>query len=186
MTSDSPKTYSPFNRDIVRKAREAYLFLVTTRVQHLSTARLEQVDEISFLAFDRTHTTYVVFKSRGSYDVSWVLIAVAGHFRLSPPSWTDWQTWPRSHAGVKPMQDRMNLGYLKLLYREFQKYEVMALSVVSGQPKRHANPSYKATKQIERTFLIIISDYCCERLQGVGPARVELTTSRMTAGCSTN
>ena len=28
------------------------------------------------------------------------------------------------------------------------------MSVVGGQPKKHANPSYKATKHIERTFLI--------------------------------
>ena len=27
------------------------------------------------------------------------------------------------------------------------------MSVVGGQPKKHANPSYKATKHIERTFL---------------------------------
>ena len=31
------------------------------------------------------------------------------------------------------------------------------MSVVGGQPKKHANPSYKAKKHIERTFLI--SDY---------------------------
>ena len=31
------------------------------------------------------------------------------------------------------------------------------MSVVGGEPKKHANPSYKATKHIERTFLI--SDY---------------------------
>ena len=28
------------------------------------------------------------------------------------------------------------------------------MSVVGGQPKRHADPSYKATKHIEPTFLI--------------------------------
>ena len=32
-----------------------------------------------------------------------------GHFSLSPPSWTDWRTWPRSHVGIDPMPDRMNL-----------------------------------------------------------------------------
>ena len=31
------------------------------------------------------------------------------------------------------------------------------MSVVGGQPKKHATPSYKATKHIESTFLI--SDY---------------------------
>ena len=38
------------------------------------------------------------------------------------------------------------------------------MSVVGGQPKKHANPSYKPTKHIERTFLI--SHYCRERPQG--------------------
>ena len=51
----------------------------------------------------------------------------------------------------------LNLDYLKLLYCEFQKCEVMTMSVVSGQPKKHANTSYKATKHIKCTFLI--SDY---------------------------
>ena len=30
----------------------------------------------------------------------------------------------------------------------------MAMSVVGGLPKKHANPSYKTTKHIERTFII--------------------------------
>ena len=59
------------------------------------------------------------------------------------------------------MPDKMNLEYLKLLYCEFQKYKVMAMSVEDGQQKKtkkkHANSSYKATKHTERTFLI--SDY---------------------------
>ena len=55
------------------------------------------------------------------------------------------------------MPDQMNLDYLKLLFSEFQKYEVTTMSLVGGQPKKHANPSYKATKHIERIFLI--SDY---------------------------
>ena len=31
------------------------------------------------------------------------------------------------------------------------------MSIVGGQPEKHANPGYKVTKHIERTFLI--SDY---------------------------
>ena len=31
---------------------------------------------------------------------------------------------------------KMNLDYLKLLYCEFQKYEVMTLSEVGGQPEK--------------------------------------------------
>ena len=50
------------------------------------------------------------------------------------------------------MPDNVNLDYLKLLYCEFQKYEVM--SVLGGLPKKHANPSYKDTKHMERTLLI--------------------------------
>ena len=78
---------------------------------------------------------------------------------LSPPSWTYRHTWPETHAGIDPMPDKMGLDYLKLRYCEFQKYEVMTMSAEGGQPKRkqHAKPSYKATKHIERSFLI--SDY---------------------------
>ena len=49
---------------------------------------------------------------------------------------------------MDPMPDKMNSEHLKLLYCEFQKYEVMTMSVVGGQPKKKkkkiANPSYKA------------------------------------------
>ena len=60
------------------------------------------------------------------------------------------------------MPNKMNLdvGYLKLQYREFQKYEVMTMAVVGGLPKKkkkHANTSYKASKHNSRSFLI--SDY---------------------------
>ena len=53
------------------------------------------------------------------------------------------------------MPDKMNLDYFNLLYCEFQKYEVMTMSVEGGPPKKntkHANTSYKATEHIERTF----------------------------------
>ena len=54
--------------------------------------------------------------------------------------------------GIDRIPDKVKLDYLQLLYCEFQKYEVM--TVVGGQPKKRRNPSYKATKHIERTFLI--------------------------------
>ena len=59
------------------------------------------------------------------------------------------------------MPDKMNLDDHKLLYYEFKKYEIMTMSVVGGQPKKHANPSHKATKHIERTQLqsLIISQH---------------------------
>ena len=44
------------------------------------------------------------------------------------------------------MPDRMNLDYLKLLNSEFQKYEVMIMSVVGGQPKKK-NTETPAIKQ---------------------------------------
>ena len=55
------------------------------------------------------------------------------------------------------MSDKMDVDYLKLFYCEFQKYEVITMPVAGGQSKKHANPRYKATKHIERTFPI--SDY---------------------------
>ena len=67
------------------------------------------------------------------------------------------------------MPDMINLDYFMLLYCEFQKYVVRTMSVVGGEPKRHANTSYIAT-----THTFLISDYyefnyslCCGlRLRG--------------------
>ena len=57
------------------------------------------------------------------------------------------------------MPDKMNSNDLKLLYCEFQNYEVMTMSVEGGhqKKKKHLNRCYKAAKQIDRIFLI--SDY---------------------------
>ena len=55
------------------------------------------------------------------------------------------------------MPEDMNLDYLNLVYCEFQKYKVMTIFVVGGQPKIRANTSYKTTKHIEHNCLI--SDY---------------------------
>ena len=46
------------------------------------------------------------------------------------------------------MPDKMNLDCLNLLYCEFQKYEVMTMTVVGGKSKKQAYTSYEATKQI--------------------------------------
>ena len=77
-----------------------------------------------------------------------------GHFKLWPPSWTDWHTRPWSFACSDPIPGKMNWDYIKLFYCEFQNYKVMTMSVIDGQPKEPASPSYKATKDIERTFPI--------------------------------
>lgn len=70
-------------------------------------------------------------------------------FWLSPPSRTDWLTWPRSHAGIDLMPAlKMNLDC------EFHKYDVMTMSVAGDQPKKHANPSCKARKHT-----LLISHY---------------------------
>ena len=64
----------------------------------------------------------------------------------------DWLT----HLATISYSYRSDLDNLKLLYCEFQKYEVMTMSAVGGQPKKkkRENPSYVATKHIARTFLI--------------------------------
>ena len=84
------------------------------------------------------HTSYIVFSPAGKW------LRIPGHFSLTPPSWTDLHTLPRPHIGIDP-----NFDYLELLYCEFQKWEVMTMSAVDGQPKKHTNLSYKATKYIE-------------------------------------
>ena len=66
---------------------------------------------IHVIAFDRSHTTYVVFQSRGFYNVPRVLIVDARPFQVFAPSWTNRHTWPRYHAGIDPMPDWMNLDF---------------------------------------------------------------------------
>ena len=67
------------------------------------------------------------------------------------------------------MPDKVNLDYLKLVKCEFQKYEVLTMSVAGGQPqkkkKKRAKPSYKATKHIERTSLHFTSDDIAGKMQ---------------------
>ena len=53
------------------------------------------------------------------------------------------------------MPEKMNLDYFKLLCCEFQKYETVCSRWSAEKKKsKHANTSYKATKHIERTFLM--------------------------------
>ena len=66
---------------------------------------------INVIAFDRTHTIYVVFQFRGFYDVPRVFIADARPFQVFAPSWTNRHTCLRSHAGVDPMPDWMILDF---------------------------------------------------------------------------
>ena len=94
------------------------------------------------------HTIYIIFHSCGFYSVARVLITDARSFQ----SLTTILDQPWCLAGVDPTADKMKLDYLNLLYCEFQKYEVMTMSVVGG--RKHANTSCKGKKNMERTFLI--------------------------------
>ena len=87
--------------------------------------------------------------SRRFFDVPRVLIVDARSFEALAAI-LDYMT----HLASMSCWYRSNL---RLLYCKFQKYEDMTMSVVGGQPIKHANTSCKATKHIERTFLI--SDY---------------------------
>ena len=75
-----------------------------------------------------------------------------GHFRVSPSSRTT-DTRGLDLIRIDPVPDRINLYYFNVLCCEYRKHEVMTLSIVGDQPKKRANPFYKAIKQIERTFL---------------------------------
>ena len=71
------------------------------------------IKDILAVACDRTHAIYIVLSpadftmSRGNWS------SMPGHFRLRPPSWTDWHTWLRSHAGIDPMIDKIYITYLR-------------------------------------------------------------------------
>ena len=97
------------------------------------------------------------FQSLWFYDVPRVLIADARSFQGLASILDRLTHLASTHAGIDPMPDKMNLDHLNLFYCEFHKDEVLTMSVVGGQPKRHANPSYKAAKNMEHPFLI--SDY---------------------------
>ena len=95
-------------------------------------------------AFKRTHTIYVVFHSRGCYDVPRVFIVDARSFQALA---TILDYVYRSDA----RQDEFILSQVTCC--EFQKF--MTMAVVGDQPKKRANTSYKSTKKrIERAFLI--------------------------------
>ena len=50
---------------------------------------------------------------------------------------------------------RKDLDHLKLHFCEFQKFGVITMSVVGSQPNKPAYISYKTTKHIECTFLVV-------------------------------
>ena len=54
------------------------------------------------------------------------------------------------------MPNKMNLdvGYLKLQYREFQKYEVMNMSVEGGLPKKRNNTQIPVIKHQNTTHAL--------------------------------
>ena len=73
------------------------------------------------------------------YSRQWVLIADARSFQAFAII-LDWLThlasiscWYQSDS----RRDEYYLANLKLLYSEFQKYEVMTMPVVAGQPKKN-------------------------------------------------
>ena len=89
-----------------------------------------------------------------SFSVPRVLIAHARSLQTFTAV-LDWLThlvaiscWYRSDARQDESQ--------KMLYCKFQKYEVMTMSVVEGQPKSHENATNKATRHVERTFTRLV------------------------------
>ena len=81
------------------KFRDTFRYWITAPIsRHFTWCNILKHNLL--FACDRTRTNYVVFHSRGFYNVPRMLIAGPGHFRLWPPSWTDWHTWLPSHAGI--------------------------------------------------------------------------------------
>ena len=88
---------------------------------------------INIVAFDRTHTIYLVFHCRGFYNVPRVLIAESKSFQALTAI-LDYVIQLASMLCSYRSDNKMNL---RLRYCEFQNYEIM-----------------QKKKQIERTFLI--------------------------------
>ena len=93
----------------------------------------------------------VLNHSHRFYDVLWELIMDASSFQ-GLTAILDYVTHLASMSCWYSSYSRRD--EFKLLKCEFQKYKVMTMSVVGGQPKQHVNTSYKATKHIKHTFLI--------------------------------
>ena len=55
------------------------------------------------------------------------------------------------------MSDKMNLDHLKLFHCEFQKFQGMTMSELLLVSQK--NPSYKETKHIERSSLLLVDNY---------------------------
>ena len=116
-----------------------------------------------FVTLDRSHTIYVASYSRGFSDVLRVLIADAWSIQASVPILRYVAHLPTISCchryDARQDEFRRRLNKLHYLIVNF-KNEVMTRSVVGGQPNKHANTRYKATKHIECTFfysLIITS-----------------------------
>jgi len=96
-------------------------FLLKWRVEHLCSANSPKAkgwidDDHFYFCYHyccvQENTYYTSFFSPAGFTMSrgyWS--RMLGHFRLWPPSWTDWHTWPRSHAGIDPMPRKMNLDH---------------------------------------------------------------------------
>ena len=104
-----------------------------------------------------SYFTKAYIQSRVFYDTRRVLLAEARSFQALAVI-LDRHNWPRTHAGNDPMRDKMNLDHLKLFYCEFQKYEVMTMSVVSGQPKKKNTP-IPLIKPQNTSHVLFQSDY---------------------------
>ena len=85
-----------------------------------------------------------------------------GRFSVWPPSWTDWHTWPRSHAGIDPMPDKMNLDS-SCFIRDFNSTRLWArLSLVVSKKKNKTKQILVAKQQNTSNALfqsLIISSY---------------------------
>ena len=98
------------------------------------------------IALDRMHTVHADFYSSGFYDVPRVLISDARSFQALAPildhvtHLASISCWYRSDV----RQDRFRRSQAALLW--IQKYKVMTMSVVGGQPKNSQIPVIKQQK----------------------------------------
>ena len=124
--------------------------VVALRIVHCLTFFLPDNCVSDFVAL-LCSTERILFTS---FSVPRVLIAHARSLQTFTAV-LDWLThlvaiscWYRSDARQDESQ--------KMLYCKFQKYEVMTMSVVEGQPKSHENATNKATRHVERTFTRLV------------------------------
>lgn len=131
----------------IRKAR-AFMTQLISPFDFFCITLFRSIERILFTSF----FSPAGFTISGGY---WSRIL--GHLRPWPPSCTDCQPWPRSHASNGPVPDKMNIDHLKLLYYWISKVRDYDHDCSRWLAKKHTQiPAVKQQDISNPLFLTLI------------------------------